>query len=193
MAEITYQDCVKFVTSQKGVHYNKALTVLKLTTKVIQDHVKKGGCIQIPGLFTIQYRIKDVYIYENEWLTLDSLSRKVAEQTTYSEIDVFTMIDLYFRYLHDSVENGYKVTVKGIGSVEPFTEEDSIYLEGKISPCLKKPNDVDFLVIDKKDNIVLQQFTKKQLKFTFALDDKLKVPTNLNKERKPLVFVGDLV
>lgn len=193
MREVTYQDCVKYVAIQQGVHRNCALTVLKWASKVLQHHVSHGGGIEIAGLFTIQYRIKDIYIYKNDILTFDRLVELVTEQTIYTKIDVESMLNLYFKFLKDSVEYGNKITIKGIGTLEPFEDEDGvIYLEGKISPCLKKPTEADFLILDKKGSILLQQFNRKQLKFAFSLAEDLRVPRWIQQPIKPMVYLDSL-
>lgn len=191
--KVTYRKSVNFLVGQIGVSEHRVVQTLKEVSRLLQYHVSKGTDIKLDGLFTISYTITGVYIVDNKCYTFNHLKQDVQQQLTkYDSSTTELILDVWLKYLIDSVEKGYTVHVKGVGTLLVEEDGEGVYLKGRISPQLTKPVKADYLILE-QDDIYLRVYDREKLRLSIAIEDTIRVPRRVqDSERRQYVSLADL-
>lgn len=191
--KITYRKSVNFLVGQIGVSEHRVVQTLKEVSRLLQYHVSKGTDIKLDGLFSISYTITGIYIVDNKCYTFNHLKQDVQEQLTkYDSSTTELILDVWLKYLIDSVEKGYTVHVKGVGTLLVEEDGEGVYLKGRISPQLTKPVKADYLILE-QDDMYLRVYDREQLRLSITIDDTIRVPRRVQvSDRRQFITMEDL-
>lgn len=163
---------------------HRAVQTLKESSRLLQYHISKGTGIQIDGLFNVSYTITGLHIIDNKTYTFSQLREDVVSNlTNYDASTTRLLLDTWLKLMIDSVEKGYTVQVKGVGTVLVEEDAEGVYLKGRISPQLEKPIKADFLIMENTD-IYLRVFDREQLRLSLTLSPDLRVPRRVQTDDK---------
>lgn len=191
--KVTYRKSVNFLVGQIGVSEHRVIQTLKEVSRLLQYHVSKGTDIKLDGLFNISYTITGVYIVDNKCYTFNQLKEDVKEQLPkYDRGTTDLILSVWLKHLIDSVEKGYTVHVKGVGTLLVEEDEQGIYLKGRISPQLTKPVKADYLILE-QDDIYLRVYDREQLRLSITIDDSIRVPRRVQvNDHRQFITMEDL-
>ena len=160
----------------------------------MQNAIIEGKDIELPNLFSIKYsisKIPNTFMVSNEIYTLDDQISDVANELNIQHAIISRVINNYYKRINDLVGEGYRVTVKGIASIEPKRLEDGYYTDVIISPVLSKMKveSKSFNVVSKSGNIGVMDLGKANLRYNVEVSDALKIPTDVIASKRVLAKI----
>lgn len=187
-AKVGYQELIEFIQTQTGFSYYKSRTILKELSKVLAESVSSGIAIECTGLFKVDFTITGTINSNADYLDIHSQARQVSERLPYTKMDITNVIRLYYSKIKSDVESGYQVNVKSIGYLTPKESEDgSVYIETRLSPQLKKPEQSEFVVLDSRGDFMIANVSHDKIRLSIIPDDNLRIPHRVvpsNESRK---------
>jgi|SRR5690625_1516648 len=186
MAKEGYPELIDYVATRTGISKHRTWRVLKEYSKVLKESVKKGNSIEIDKLITITFTTKEGYIFENKVIDLEDQVEIVSDNLEMSEIDVRNLILTYIRRIHDRVQEGYQVNIKGVSYVIPSKDRDGeIICTPRVSPVMEKPDVADFVLSTNQGNIILKELLGEELRFKIEVSEDLEIPYKIaTKDQK---------
>lgn len=177
IAKVTYADLIEALQNHMGFSYFRSRTILKELSRLLTDKLSKGLAVECEGLFRIDYTITGKVNSNETYYGIEEQARDLSDIVGISYLDTLNAIRLYYGTIKTKIESGYASSVKAIAYITPKEDENgAIYIDGRISPQIMKPEMAEFLVIDKEGDMMLQTVDKNQLRLSIMLDSTLRIP-----------------
>lgn len=193
MVKVKYQEVIDYLVGQVGVSEYQVRQVVKQIGFLIQDKVKRGYDIDIEPLFSIKYQVKGRFIYENTIYRLpDIIQDCIKLYPNYREETIQVIIELYIKYLYESLERGMSVGIKGVATILVEDQNNQVVVTGRMSPQLDKTEHADFIEMVQGE-LAITVFNKDDLRLSLVLSDKIKVPRRVRKDTQVIGYEKELV
>lgn len=191
-----YLTIVSYLSSKLGYSTRKTRKILTELGKGMKEAISRGNDIEVENLFKIKYKLSKIpktVIYSNTEYNFENQVDYVVEKTGYSKLDVHRVIKNYYSYINELVSEGYKVTVKSIGVLEPrysehYQEYETVVI---ISPVLTscKADNIDLLCMDSNGEKETLNVSKENLRFSLFLSSNLNMPTKSISSKITLDYI----
>lgn len=175
--KVSYQELIHFLQLQTGYSYFKTRSIVKELSKVLNNKVEKGIAIDCLGLFKVDFSIKGVVNSNSDYYSIQEQAKDISYNLSIPMLDVLNVLKMYYNKIKSDVESGFQVNVKSVGYLTPKEESDgAIYIESRISPQLKKPENADFIILDEKGDFKMVLVSREDIRLSIIQDEDLKVP-----------------